>query len=415
MANNKISIFLGAGAESEYGMCNGNDFKRDTILCVGAADFLKNFNNNNERFNKVTNSKFIRSDSTNILYQSCKELNDSDLNDFKSLIGSNEDRNTIEDYAKYRKGEFGGDENKTKRNTIKEKFKILYKEKVYNPIAAGKTPEILKYLSFYSTIDSDFNYLRLPDIYVNECNNVMKLYFSAYLSILKNIVSKRCYKDIVKKGGTINKKDFIEKYEEKIKEIADPTKDSYYKTIKENINSINCIVTTNYTTILDSIINDSEKCIHIHGEMNKFEDLYSKQILNGEDLTEDSIVFPYIAIQSGVKPVINEYQIERYHKAFDELKKSKIIIVLGYSFSSDDEHIISFFKSLLKGGKHKIYYLYYVKDVNNESDKVFTEEATKKLTSIFAELSEKIEVKILSGHKSFKEHLITIIEEAEVM
>ena len=219
MANNKISIFLGAGAESEYGMCNGNDFKRDTILCEGAADFLKNFNNNNERFNKVTNSKFIRSDSTNILYQSCKELNDSDLNDFKSLIGSNEDRNTIEDYAKYRKGEFGGDENKTKRNTIKEKFKILYKEKVYNPIAAGKTPEILKYLSFYSTIDSDFNYLRLPDIYVNECNNVMKLYFSAYLSILKNIVSKRCYKDIVKKGGTINKKDFIEKYEEKIKEI----------------------------------------------------------------------------------------------------------------------------------------------------------------------------------------------------
>lgn len=267
-----ISLFLGAGAEYDYDMPTGAKFKSETILCKNTVPFIENMNSLNGTVyeKKFRNGAFIRSNSTNILYQSYKELSDNRKKEMKKLLDE-EENNVLNKYVSYResKKEYTDEEKKS----IKSDFANLFIKRVYNPIKSGENPKIIEFLSFYSSIDSDFNYLRLSDTYINECCNVIKLYYSAYLSILSKLVGN----DVIFKLQ--NEKDIrsklLEEYKNGIEKVKE-RKSTYYSILKE-VDYIDSIVTTNYTTIIDELF-DNKEIYHLHGMMLDFENLYTKEI-----------------------------------------------------------------------------------------------------------------------------------------
>lgn len=82
--------------------------------------------------------------------------------------------------------------------------------------------------------------------------------------------------------------------------------------------------------------------------MNLFESLKSKRISKLTDFSADDFVFPYILIQSGIKPIVNGYQIHEFEKAVRMIDESEELFILGYGVNSDDEHITNLLRTRLQ-------------------------------------------------------------------
>ncbi|MBP5311321.1 MAG: hypothetical protein J6112_00605 [Clostridia bacterium] len=79
--------------------------------------------------------------------------------------------------------------------------------------------------------------------------------------------------------------------------------------------------------------------------------------------------FPYLFIQSGVKPVVERTQIEEYAKMVKFFDESDKIIVLGYRLNYDDNHINSIIRSAVKQNKEVVYLSFNDKKVAPLSNK----------------------------------------------
>lgn len=397
-----ISLFLGAGAEYDYDMPTGPKFKSETILCKNTVPFIENMNslNGTAYEKKFRNGAFIRSNSTNILYQSYKELSDDRKKEMKKLLDEGEN-NALDKYVLYResKKEYTDKEKKS----IKDDFSNLFIKKVYNPVKSGENPKIIEFLSFYSSIDSDFNYLRLPDTYINECCNVIKLYYSAYLSILSKLVGNDVIFKLQNEKEDIRSK-LLEEYKNGIEKVKE-RESTYYSIIKE-VDYIDTIVTTNYTTIIDELF-ENQEIYHLHGTMLDFENLYTRKIKKLDEFNKEDIIFPYILIQSGIKPIINPKQMEIYVNAYKQLDSADYILVLGYSFCNDDEHIINMFRELLKKDNVRLVYLKYVEKNDNRESKKIKKEENGKLKKMFNCDGKKTIVELLRNIDDFEEILET--------
>ena len=347
----KICFLIGAGAEGkgQLYLPNGKDFKKDIILAEKTKNIYNKINKSNSYI--INNEKIIHHKAHNILYQTLKECKDEfEFND--------EDNEIINSYLEYKNG------NKDEIDKdISTRFLNIYKTQFYDLIdnrekSNDKNLNIfLENASFYSYIDSYFNYLRYPEKYKNECSKVMKLYYAALNSILNNIgdfnklldeeccdvlgFRKKLFNYIVE-----NQKNIIDKYNENDK--------LYYNQIKKFKNDeweVN-VVTTNYTNFAKEIIElDDKYIVNIHGKLELFENLKTKEIKKITEFKEEDIIFPYIMIQSGVKPIISSFQIDNMKKASDNIKKSDILIVLGFNVNSDDEHITTFLRDRLNEKK----------------------------------------------------------------
>ena len=60
-----------------------------------------------------------------------------------------------------------------------------------------------------------------------------------------------------------------------------------------------------------------------------------------EELPSNELLFPYIFIQSGIKPIVEEIIINEYSKAISYLKEVDKIIIVGFRLNYDDNHINS--------------------------------------------------------------------------
>ena len=179
----KITILFGAGAEGEgqFNLPFGNEFKRDLIMGEGTKAFADQFLKDAKSGIKLDERKIIDGRSFSILYQTIVENDDALL----ELFPESADRVKAENYVQ--KETFSKDE----RAVIIKDFSDLYKEKFYEKVkenqAAGNKPVeyFLEHAGIYSHFDSLFNYLRKPGLYKAECAKVIKIYYSALLSILK--------------------------------------------------------------------------------------------------------------------------------------------------------------------------------------------------------------------------------------
>ena len=74
-----------------------------------------------------------------------------------------------------------------------------------------------------------------------------------------------------------------------------------------------------------------------------------------QDILNGDTVFPYLFIQSGIKPIIERRQIEEYSKMISFMDDAESIIITGYNLNNDDNHINSIIRSAIMKGKRVVY------------------------------------------------------------
>ena len=143
--------------------------------------------------------------------------------------------------------------------------------------------------------------------------------------------------------------------------------DNYYGVIKNYIDKYDFnIVTTNYTTLCENITGvKADEIAYIHGKFGWFEnprsleiiDINTDEIKYHQGIKGGDIYFPYIFIQSGVKPIVDRIQIREFSKMIEFFEKADVIII-GYKFNPDDNHINSIIRSFICDGKRIKYFIY---------------------------------------------------------
>lgn len=270
------------------------------------------------------------------------------------------------------------------RNNIRDAFYKLYKKELYDVIVdenvkeLGEFPEkFLECVCPYSYIDSLFNYLRTPNKYKTETAKVMKLYYSAFNSVFTKLGIQLDSNDIMENRRKLQDGLKDTKLFEKLENWS--AEKLYYRIIKKYKTELGKIfdvdvITTNYTPFAEQIIELEEKDIaYVHGKLMWFEDVETKEVKNISEFKEDRIIFPFIFVQSGIKPVVSPIQIKEYAKSVNFLENAEYIIVLGYGINSDDEHIVNMLRDC-KGKEKKIIYLNH-----NKGEEVEVKENLEKL------------------------------------
>jgi hypothetical protein len=142
------------------------------------------------------------------------------------------------------------------------------------------------------------------------------------------------------------------------KSALQENQESYYSIIKQSRESCDIsVVTTNYTLYCEEIsCLPKDRIAYVHGRIGLFE---SPKHLCTYDIERDDLgnetVFPYLFIQSGIKPIIERRQIEEYLKMIRFMDEAERIIILGYNLNNDDNHINSIIRSTVLAGKKVVY------------------------------------------------------------
>lgn len=401
----KITILFGAGAEGEgqFNLPFGNEFKRDLIMGKGTKAFADQFLKDAKSGIELDERKIIDGRSSPVLYQTIVESIDPREVTLEKLFPKEEERETVRLYLEQRESD-----SKAKDGNLSNAFRRLYYKNFYKEIEENNILEnepvkyFLEHAGIYSYFDSLFNYLRKPELYKEECAKVMKIYYSALMSILNGFAKK--LKDNVPaefknlKEGKAEEPfedlcNMIHKFEDAIikdvvneQNCANPKASLYYYQIKElrekkdSQHDIRCI-TTNYTSIAQKIIDlQPEEIAYLHGKLTLFEELETKRIAGITEVDRKKTVFPYLLVQSGVKPIISGEQMKEFAKATEWISESEHLLIIGYGINSDDEHITNFLRERLHNKKAIKVFVY--------SEKKGDEKWLKETSRIKKELSD---------------------------
>lgn len=394
----KISFLCGAGCEGagQLGLPSGEDFKKDIVLAKDTSEFFNKLNISDRKFE---NRAIIDARCTSILYQTVVEHKEI-LSEF-----SDENRKTVEDYISYREktGVFSKEECESHKEEVKKQFKQLYKSLINEDDSINKDDSVnkdgtvnedeknekgafFKNITLCSFSDELFNYLRVPDKYKTEVGKVERLLYAAYISLIKSIYKTASNKDFI--GSYLlkeNRSDSLRTFEEckKFRKQFNQDLDTWVnEIIKKNRFNSNLyysviekipektdvtIVTTNYTKFAEKMTGC--KTAYLHGRLDLFEDVKTKQIAELSELGDSKEVLPFIFIPSGVKPVVSLYQIKQYALAFEAFEDSDVLCILGYSINTDDEHIKNFIAERMNNGKKVVLFKYCGK-VDSDFDSI---------------------------------------------
>lgn len=333
-----VAFLCGAGCEgkNQLDFPSGANFKKDIVLAKNIKTLYEKINSSGKFHENFSNGAIIDARCSTILYQTFVEHVDL-LNNL-----SNEVKKIIDNYISYRKGNIKND---SEKKEIQSKFKELYKSfiGVSNNCNISEQDRELFFgnITLCSFSDELFNYLRMPEVYKTEVSKVEKLYFSAYLSILKSI-----YK-------TAHNKDFEKDY---LCSSVNDKKQFRVCLEKAKYDFEGSVITTNYTNFAEKIT--GLKTAYLHGKLDWFEDINSKEIKLLSDFSDEAEIMPFLFIPSGVKPVISLKQIEQYKIALEAFTQSDLLCILGYSINSDDEHIQNFIRERLNQKRRVLFFLY---------------------------------------------------------
>ena len=363
-----------------------------------------------------------------------KNEKDQQEETLEALFPEEKDRITIEQYLRYKNGELdnaakeaaiagffhlykekiyeplNNKKEKNKKEKKKEEKNEEIKSEVKNDVVENKESEneevkneevkngtnkkktmldwFLENAGIFSYYDSLFNYLRKPDLYSNETNRVAKLYYGALKSIYSQLVitaGSDEKQDPFLSGSIRNKKEIyahIEKLQNKVIKRCtegDGGHSLYYQMVKDFRERVEAasgsevrIVTTNYTNFAEKItgINDQDKISYLHGRLGLFEDIGSKKIGKLDEFQDGARIIPYLLVQSGVKPIINHYQIKEFFKGSEALVDADVLFILGYGLNMDDEHIINILRERLETQKEIHFFIYDEENFKKEVSRV---------------------------------------------
>ena len=77
-----------------------------------------------------------------------------------------------------------------------------------------------------------------------------------------------------------------------------------------------------------------------------------------KDSIDNKLVFPYIFLQSGIKPIVDIKGLNEYRKLLNFLDDSDCVMIVGFRLNYDDNHINSILRSAILSGKKMIYFDY---------------------------------------------------------
>lgn len=373
----KTTMFLfGAGAEVDFKMPTGNAFAK-ILLQTKKNNNLKSIYQEN-----IGTSPLVTKNSVTVYAQTIVE--------YQNLI--NEDWLTAYDISKkdlillaetaYKK-DYNNQDWKNNRlcwknflDKLKNNIQKLLDD-ADTELSATTRPNdplatfVLDHAKFCESLDSKFNALRFcgSEVLKQKARRVINAYCNIHYKLACNM------------SHTCNFKNG-EEYLLFLKSQANSTQcqhdhTSYYGQIFDAKKGQPWFfATTNYTPFSEQYF--GKECVtYLNGKMTWFEDYRTLQIFDivEEDnyhqlLSNDkkirSNLFPFIFIQSGVKPIVASRQIKQYYEFINRLEKSQILVVLGYGFNNDDNHINAIIGEWLRGdASRKLIFFDWKKDISD--------------------------------------------------
>lgn len=332
-----VTILFGAGAEISYGISGGEKFSK-TVLGITDNSSDKTIDIIKEAVSEYYKKK-IKECNNKSWYPNHKITNLK----IRCLIESAAKKELLIN-------------NQNLENQKRYSDLVNKKITVCSDINSKECQELLnKYASYIGIIDERFNSIIYPKLLgPKKFWFVVDSYTRAYLSIMGGLISKSRNKQLLKEDYIdilYNPSKYYNEIIEYLKKLDNEK--SYYTILKKKMNSNIRVITTNYTPICSVISGiEDDKIAYVHGKLNLFEDPYNLTIYDiKKDTLPNELLFPYIFIQSGVKPIVDKTQIIEYSKMIEFLDNSKELIIVGYQLNPDDNHIVSILKDYLKSNK----------------------------------------------------------------
>lgn len=341
----RATILFGAGAENCFGICDGSKFAHK-VVGIDASEMNKAIY---EFYKKKI--KLLTGELKDWYPYLFKEVSRNDENlrkrfweacIRKKLLDTKEILNMKKDYDK----------------EVEEMLKALESDE--NEAERKKIEN--EYTSYMGIIDENFHTLIAPRVLgPQKFCSVLAYYTRAYLEIVRGLLQgndeMEYYKQILENPDGIVKK--IEKSLSTDQRFHQNC--SYYSILKKYNNHCK-VITTNYTPICEEITDvDKDDIAYVHGKIGWFESAYRRKVYDvnhcDEKLPDDDLLFPYLFIQSGIKPVIEEKQIKEYGKAIQFLEDTERIIVVGYRINADDNHLNAMLSSAIRRKNKTFCYL----------------------------------------------------------
>lgn len=213
----------------------------------------------------------------------------------------------------------------------------------------------------FDSLDEKFNSLKDSTLNAN-AKRVINAYFTVFLLMFKKLYE-------IQKGFTWNYKNIFDKLKEGCKNKVN--EGNYYEILADS--KMDChIITTNYTDLVAEQTKKND-IVYLHGKMTWFEDLRNLTVYDCTDETEYKLclqhekaedgtlnLIPFILIPSGVKPLICKKQICEFSKFINKIEESKYLVVMGYKFNSEDNHVNSIIAQWLREDKNRkmVYFNY---------------------------------------------------------
>ena len=347
----KVSILFGAGADQPYGIGAGETFIEPLLTdrykdgCKKLLGFKKPY-------------ALLHPLSKNIYLQTIAEHQKEAESCFAKA-----DVTLYVDYYLKRKELI-----KCKQERVEQKCKEWYDLLTKSEKSDQDKDFFLKNAIFFDTLDEKFNSLRLDNI--NEKGKrVMTAYATIFIYMLSELYELDT--DFEYEYGNIFEK-LLKSYD-KIKNVK--PEESYYKILGKFPPDVYRIFTTNYTSIVENELPSTASVTYLHGRMDWFEDMRNLtvyDIKNEEERKEalknkDNLI-PFLMIPSGVKPMICTKQINQMAQFINGLDLSKWLIVVGYRFNSEDNHLNAIIGEwIASDNDRKLIYLNYENSVDFET------------------------------------------------
>lgn len=177
---------------------------------------------------------------------------------------------------------------------------------------------------------------------------------------------------------------FLLNVREYITEMAETAKidkhHGYYHRVKEAADSgkfeLSAVATTNYNNFIEKIL-DTE-IAYLNGSTEIWYDPYLNRMGSREELDTDEhhILVPLLFTQSGTKPMTAIEMSEKYVETYHKWKEADKIVVVGFGFGVDDEHINGILRTLIDKFDKKIVVVTLKSD---KSDKECSNDIGRKL------------------------------------
>ena len=182
----------------------------------------------------------------------------------------------------------------------------------------------------------------------------------------------------------LNVRDYITKMAYSAKPKA---KHGYYNVLKESIDEkkfeVSAVATTNYNRFISDILRI--EVAFLNGSTETWYDPYLNRIGTKSELTtsENHILVPLMFTQSGTKPMTSIEMSMKYVDTYTQWKNSDRVIIVGFGFGTDDEHINGILRTLI--------------DVDNKEITVVTLDKHQSDDAIAKDIARKLKVTNVSN------------------